>query len=161
MGPALIVSRHFINSRVVARAVSSICQEIVVLETCEEARVWLDCARSYYVILYPTDGDQSYVELVKYIGAVGYRLPVVILGERDKEQRRKMREIASGLQMTIHTFPCPVDVGVLRVLLADQRSKTAGLPVAHIWGGVKVDTVVARRRSKPDAGVYGLDAEIH
>jgi hypothetical protein len=148
MGPVLIVNRHFENSRVVARAVRSICQEIVVMETCDDARIWLDCARSHYVIICPTDGDRSYVDLVKYIGAVGYKLPVVILGERDKEQRGKMRDIASELKMTIHTFPYPVELGVLRVLLADERSKKAGLPAAHMWGGVKVDTVVARHRPK-------------
>lgn len=150
MGPVLIVNRHFENSRVVERAVGRICQEIVVTETCEDARVWLDCAQSHYVVICPTDGDTSYVELVKYIGTVGYHLPVVILGEKNQEQRGKMRDIASELKMTIHTFPYPVELGVLRVLLANQRSKTAGLPVAHMWGGVKVDTAVAQHRPKCD-----------
>lgn len=161
MGPVLIVDRHFENSRVVARAVRSICQEAVVLETCDDARIWLECARSHYVIICAVDGDRSYVELVKYIGSVGYKLPVVILGEKDKEQRGKMRDIASELKMTIHTFPYPVELSVLRVLLADERAKTAGLPVAHMWGGVKVDTVVARHRSKGDAKPSNHRAKTH
>ena len=146
MGPVLIVNRHFENSRVVERAVRSICQETVVVENCEDARVWLDCARSHCVIICPTDGDRSYVELVTYIGAVGYPLPVVILGEKDQQLRGLLRDIAAERKMTVHTFPYPVELGLLRVLLADQRAKTAGLPAAHMWGGVKVDTVVARHR---------------
>ena len=146
MGPVLIVNRHVENSRVVERAVRSICQETVVAETCEDARVWLDCARSHCVIICPTDGDISYVELVTYIGAVGYPLPVVILGEKDQQLRGLLRDIATERKMTVHTFPYPVELGLLRVLLADQRAKTAGLPAAHMWGGVKVDTVVARHR---------------
>jgi DNA-binding NtrC family response regulator len=151
MGPVLIVNPDIEKSRVVERAVRRICQEIVVTESCEEARVWLDCARSHYVIICPTDGDTSYVDLVKYIGTVRYHLPVVILGEKDQDQRGRMRDIASELKMTIHTFPYPVELSVLRVLLANQRSKTAGLPIAHMWGGVKVDTVVAQHRPKKDA----------
>ena len=161
MGPVLIVNRHFENSRVVARAVRSICHEIVVMESCDDARVWLGCARSHYVIICPTDGDTSYVELVKYIGAIGYELPVVILGEKDQEQRGRMRDIASDLKMTVHTFPYPVELGVLRVLLADQRAKTAGLPAAHMWGGVKVDTVVALHRSESEAKTAVRRACIH
>ena len=161
MGPVLIVTRHLQSSRVVARAVRSICQEIVVMETCEDARIWLDCARSHYVIICPTDDDRSYLDFVKYIGAVGYPLPVVILGEKDQEQRARMRDIASDLKMTIHTFPYPVELSVLRVLLADERAKKAGLPVAHMWGGVKVDTVVARHRSKADAKASGRRAKVH
>lgn len=161
MGPVLIVNRNFKSSRVVARAVRSICQEIVVVETCEDARVWLDCARSHYVIICPADGDTSYVELVKYIGAVGYSLPVAILGEKDQEQRGKIRDIASDLKVPVHTFPYPVELGVLRVLLADQRSKTAGLPAAHMWGGVKVDTVVARHRPNGDVKATGRRARGH
>lgn len=82
MGPVLIVNPDIEKSRVVERAVRRICQEIVVTESCEEARVWLDCARSHYVIICPTDGDTSYVDLVKYVGTVRYHLPVVILGEK-------------------------------------------------------------------------------
>jgi hypothetical protein len=98
---------------------------------------------------------------MKYIGAVGYKLPVVILGEKNQEQRGKMRDIAAELRMTVHTFPYPVELGVLRVLLADQRSKTAGLPVAHMWGGVKVDTVVARHRPKHEPKAPDRHARVH
>ena len=146
MGPVLIVNRHFESSCVVERSGRSICQETVVVETCEDARVWLDCARSHCVIICPTDGDESYVELVRHIGAIGYSLPVVILGEKDQQRRGLLRDVATERKMTIHTFPYPVELCLLRVLLADQRAKTAGLAAAHMWGGVKVDTVVARHR---------------
>jgi hypothetical protein len=146
MGPVLIVNRHFEKSRGVERAVRSICQETVVVKTCEDARVWLDCARSHCVVICPTDGDRSHVELVTHIGAIGYPLPVVILGEKDQQLRGLLRDIATEQKMSIHTFPYPVELGLLRVLLADQRAKAAGLPAAHMWGGVKADTVVARHR---------------
>ena len=150
MGPVLIVGRNLKYSGVVARAVRSICHETMILETCDDAKVWLECARSHHVIMFVEDGDRSYVDLVKYIGSLAYTLPVVLIGEKDKVQRGAMRIIASDLRMTFYTFPHAVELGVLRVILADQRAKTAGLPVAHIWGGVKVDTVVARYRKNPD-----------
>ncbi len=146
MGPVLIIDCHFERSRVVARAVRSICHEILLLDTCGDAREWLGCARAHCIVICPSDGDRSHIELIEYIGCLGYKLPVVIIGERDKSLRSEMRSIAAGLGMTLYTFPYPVELSVLRVLLADQRSRTAGLPAAHTWGGVNVDTVVARHR---------------
>jgi hypothetical protein len=128
MGPVLIVNRHFEKSRVVERAVRSICQETVVVETCEDARVWLDCARSHCVIICPTDGDRSHVELVTYIGAVGYPLPVVILGEKDQQLRGLLRDIATERRMTVHTFPIPSNSACFACCLQTRGRRRQGFP---------------------------------
>jgi len=149
VGPVLIVDPDPEHSEIVARAVRQVCRDVVILQTYEDAREWLDCTRFHYVLICPTDDDsRSPIELLKYIGRTRYDLPVLILGEKDRQRRCEMRDIASNLGIVFFSFPHPIELGAVRVLLADRRSRTAGLPVAHMWGGVTVDSLFAQHRKK-------------
>lgn len=134
--PVLIVDDNETTTAALSRAVERIRLSSIVVNSLEEARRLLPTQKFHYLIVCSRRGDASYIMLFAELARLGYRLPVVLLGEDDMDLRARVRTLASEADITLHCFPPPIELGVIRVLLADQRARDAGLPVSHVWGGI-------------------------
>lgn len=134
--PVLIVDDNEATTGALSRAIERIRLASIVVGSLDEARRLLPTRRFHYLLICSRRGDASYIVLFAELAGLDYRLPVVLLGEDDMDLRARVRSMAAEANITLHCFPPPIELGVIRVLLADQRARDAGLPVSHVWGGI-------------------------
>jgi len=134
--PVLIVDDEGSMSYALTRAIEKIRLNAIVANSANEALRYLKTQRCHYLLICSQPDAASYAALMSQVEQLSYSLPVVLLGEDDIDLRANIRHQASTAGVTLHCFPKPIPLGVIRVLLADQRARDAGLPVAHVWGGM-------------------------
>ena len=77
----------------------------------------------------------------KFTGAV------IVISGMSAGSRSAARSQARSLGIKLKGLPKPVDLAALRVCLANLSKTLKGLPVMHMWGGVKVEGVAEQHRT--------------
>jgi two-component system chemotaxis response regulator CheY len=91
-------------------------------------------------------GDGDGLEVLKAMNATGQTVPVIVISGMDRLRREESRFTARALGIEMKSLPKPVDLAALRVLLANLRYQSLGLPMIHMWGGVAVNNLADDHR---------------
>ena len=91
------------------------------------------------------DGDG--VEVLQAMAEAKFTGSVIVISGMNAARRIAARSYARSLGIELQSLPKPVDLAALRICLANLCKTAMGLPVMHIWGGVKVDGVTEEHRS--------------
>ncbi|HEY8334054.1 MAG TPA: response regulator [Tardiphaga sp.] len=92
-------------------------------------------------------GDGDGLEVLKAMNATGQTVPVIVISGMDRVRREESRFMARALGIEMKSLPKPVDLAALRVLLANLRYQSLGLPMIHMWGGVAVSNLADDHRN--------------
>jgi two-component system, chemotaxis family, chemotaxis protein CheY len=143
----LVIDDDAAQRRLISLAAQQAGHAVTMARSCAEAIPLIqatpfDCATLDLLL-----GDGDGFEILRVMAKAKFAGPVIVISGMDAARRSAARSYARSLGIKLKGLPKPVDLAALRIFLADLSKTAKGLPVMHVWGGVKVEGVAERHRS--------------
>lgn len=143
----LVVDDDPVQRALISSAARQAGHSVTLAQSCSEAINQIQIAQFDCVTLDLMLDDGDGVDVLKAMAEAKFAGVVIIISGMDAPQRIAARSQARSLGIELQSLPKPVDLGALRVCLANLCKTAMGLPVMHTWGGVAVDHVTEEYRS--------------
>ena len=142
----LVIDDDATQRKLVSLAAIKAGHTVTFAESCAEAITKLAERQFDCVTLDLELGDGDGLDVLTAMNATGQLVPVIVISGMDRVRREESRFLARALGIEMKSLPKPVDLGALRVLLANLRYQSLGLPMIHMWGGVAVNSLADDHR---------------
>jgi two-component system chemotaxis response regulator CheY len=142
----LVIDDDATQRKLVSLAAAKAGHAVTFAISCADAIAKLGEQRFDCVTLDLALGDGDGLEVLRAMSATGQTVPVIVISGMDRVRREECRFMARALGVEMKSLPKPVDLAALRVLLANLRYQSLGLPMIHMWGGVAVNNVADDHR---------------
>jgi two-component system chemotaxis response regulator CheY len=143
----LIVEDDATQRALILAAARQAGHTVTLAQSCAEAILQLQTARFDCVTLDLMLGDGDGLEVLQAMAEAKFAGSVIVISGSNAARRIAARAYARSLGMELQSLPKPVDLAALRICFANLGKTAMGLPVMHIWGGVKVDDLTEQHRS--------------
>ena len=143
----LIVDDDATQRSLISAAARHAGHAVTLAQSCSEAIAQIQTARFDCVTLDLMLEDGDGVEVLQAMAGAKFAGSVIVVSGMDAGRRIAARSYARSLGMELQSLPKPLDLAALRICLANLGKTAVGLPVMHIWGGVKVEGVTEQHRS--------------
>ena len=143
----LIVDDDATQCALIAAAASHAGHAVTLARSCAEAIEMIRTTRFDCVTLDLMLEDGDGTEVLQAMAAAKFAGSVIVVSGMDAARRIAARSYARSLRIELQSLPKPLDLAALRICLANLGKTAKGLPVMHIWGGVKVEGLTEQHRS--------------
>lgn len=142
----LIVDDDATQRALIALAAKRAGHGVTLAHSCSEAIKQIQAARFDCVTLDLLLEDGEGLEVLQAMAAANFAGSVIVVSGASASRRIEARSYARSLGIELQSLPKPLDFAALRIGLANLRKTAKGLPVMHIWGGVRVDSEAEQYR---------------
>ena len=143
----LVIDDDATQRKLVSLAAAKAGHAVTFAISCADAIVKLRERQFDCVTLDLALGDGDGLDVLKAMNATGQTVPVIVISGMDRVRREESRFMARALGIEMKSLPKPVDLAALRILLANLRYQSLGLPMIHMWGGVAVSNLADDHRN--------------
>jgi two-component system chemotaxis response regulator CheY len=143
----LIVDDDATQRALISASAKHAGHSVTFARSCAEAIQQIQAVRFDCVTLDLMLEDGDGLEVLQAMGKAKFAGSVILISGMNAARRIAARAYARSLGVDLQSLPKPVDLAALRICLANLCKTIMGLPVMHIWGGVRVDGVAEQHRS--------------
>jgi len=143
----LIVDDDATQRALISAAAQQAGHVVTLAHSCAQAIELVQTARFDCVTLDLMLADGDGIGVLQAMAEAKFAGSVIVVSGMDAARRIAARSRARLLGMELRSLPKPLDLAALRICLANLGKTALGLPVMHIWGGVKVDGEAEQHRS--------------
>jgi two-component system chemotaxis response regulator CheY len=143
----LIVDDDATQRALISAAAQQAGHVVTLAHSCAQAIELVQTARFDCVTLDLMLADGDGIDVLQAMAEAKFAGSVIVVSGMDAARRIAARSRARLLGMELRSLPKPLDLAALRICLANLGKTAMGLPVMHIWGGVKVEGEAEQHRT--------------